>query len=173
MKIETTNVIKVLISELTNLDPITVILEDFGPGQGKIIIECWGQSWSSYWGSMGDRTIAQFFISCSEDYIIGKLSPLLRDSVVDTDALPEFVRKEISRGRKLMLYTEEEARELWDKAEYISDPVESRDLLCQVLGDEWWRHDLPEKPNHEYVYLCRIIEAVKTALKALEVKEAA
>ncbi len=52
MKIETSTVTKLTITEVARLDPITVILEDIEPRKGKIIIECYGKSWSSYWGGL-------------------------------------------------------------------------------------------------------------------------
>lgn len=56
------------------LDPITVILQDYGTGKGKLIFECFGEAWSAYWGAMGDNNITQFLLSCEVDYIVGKLS---------------------------------------------------------------------------------------------------
>lgn len=48
------------ISEVQNLDSIRVTLEDIEPRKGRINIECYGKAWASYWGGMGDRTIAEF-----------------------------------------------------------------------------------------------------------------
>ena len=48
MKLETSTVTKLQLTELNNLDPISVILENYEPGKGKIIIECCGKSWSSF-----------------------------------------------------------------------------------------------------------------------------
>lgn len=55
------------------LDPIRVTLHDVSPGHGRIIIECYGKAWSSYWGGMGDLSIKDFFCSCGSDYLITKL----------------------------------------------------------------------------------------------------
>ena len=52
MKIEASKVTKLLISEVQGLDPITVFLEDYEPGKGKITVSCWGKSWTAYWGGM-------------------------------------------------------------------------------------------------------------------------
>lgn len=65
------------ITELSSLrlDPIRVHLHDFGPGKGRITIECYGQSWSACWGAMGeDRTVGQFFQLCDSDYLIQNLT---------------------------------------------------------------------------------------------------
>lgn len=57
------------------LDPITVVLQDVEKGHGRLIIECWGSSWAAYWGGMGERTLAEFVMSCGPDYIFTKLLP--------------------------------------------------------------------------------------------------
>lgn len=41
MKISVSQVTKLTLTELDRLYPVTVILEDMGPRQGKIIIECY------------------------------------------------------------------------------------------------------------------------------------
>lgn len=51
------------------LDPITYVLQDFGPGQGKLIIECYGQAWSAFWGAMGKRSLRDFLKDCDVPYI--------------------------------------------------------------------------------------------------------
>lgn len=57
------------------LDPISVVMRDFGPGNGQLFIDCFGASWSHYWGAMGHRRIGEFVASCSPDYIVCKLLP--------------------------------------------------------------------------------------------------
>jgi len=42
MKIESTQVTKLVLTELVRLDPICVIVEDLGKSQGKITITCYG-----------------------------------------------------------------------------------------------------------------------------------
>ncbi len=68
----TTTPITVQAIEITGspaLDPIRVITQDLGPGQGRIIIECYGQAWSTYWPGMGNLNIRQFFTECDTDYL--------------------------------------------------------------------------------------------------------
>jgi hypothetical protein len=65
-----------MLTEVPALDPITVILHDIAPGQGKITVECYGQAWSSYWGAMGTRSVAQFVASCDVTYLVGKMNPI-------------------------------------------------------------------------------------------------
>ena len=63
------------IHDAPKLDPITVVLQDVGPGQGRLIVECWCSAWAAYWGGMGDRTLAEFIASCDACYVSGKLLP--------------------------------------------------------------------------------------------------
>lgn len=173
MKIETTKVEKILISEIDRLDPVSVVLEDIGPGQGKIIIECYGQSWASSWGGMGkDRTIAQFFCSSSEDYLAGNLSNI-ESSITDEDEIKNTFKRQIVkdlREREINIY---EARTMFERVEMMElsdvmtgcrNSLDDRELLIKVFGDDWWQ-SLPTKTNPDYAYLCRIIRAVKEALK--------
>ncbi len=169
MKIEQSQITKLFLTEVSNLDPITVFLEDLEPRKGKITIDCYGKSWTAYWGGMGSSNIAQFFVSCDNGYLAGNLSDL-RQLVEDKDNRPEWVRAGIIKLRRESFpdLTKEEARDLWDEAEDLtpdSNLWSHSDLLVKVFGDEWFMYALPEKPNHEYQYLCRIIDAVRDGLK--------
>lgn len=174
MKVETSTCTKVVISELLNsefkLDPITVFLEDFQPGKGRIVIECYGKSWSSYWGAMGDD-IATFFCRCDEHYIAKNLSGSIQEEINDFAALPACARKNIIQLRKDGELDPEEARELFDEFECAMDEMPDSQIMFKVFGDDWW-YSIPQKPNPDYEYLCRIINAVKAGLKSLQ-KEAA
>lgn len=56
------------------LDPITVMIQDIAPGQGRITITCYDQSWTSSWGAMGaDRTVRRFFIAVDSGYLVSCL----------------------------------------------------------------------------------------------------
>lgn len=61
------------ITDAPALDPITCTVQDLGPGQGKLGIECWGSSWSSWWGAMGDRDLLQFVASADCSYLLNCL----------------------------------------------------------------------------------------------------
>ena len=78
MKIETSTVMSLKISEVERLDLINVFLEDMNKGKGRIIVECYGKVWTMYWGAMGDRTIKQFFIEAPIEYIVEKFDPLVK-----------------------------------------------------------------------------------------------
>lgn len=55
------------------LDPVTVILRDFG-GAGQIIVECYGDAWSAWLGAIGSESLREFIAGCSEYYIATKLT---------------------------------------------------------------------------------------------------
>lgn len=54
MKVEQSQVTKLVITGVERHDPIHVYLEDYGDNQnGRVTISEWGNSWSCFWGSMG------------------------------------------------------------------------------------------------------------------------
>lgn len=192
MKIETSQITKLLISDLMGepykLDPVTVIIEDLGvrahigdhkTRQGKIIIECYGSSWSTYWGSMGDRTVAQFFTGAGDDYLIGCLAQSLSSSRFSGDALVTMAKRVVldcRRGRTASHHPysmdKDEARKLFDRIEDELRSVEREDhcwnhsdLLSELFSDEWWHSagDATE-PNPDYLYLQRIVRSVQAGL---------
>lgn len=55
------------------LDPILVVMRDVGANCGQLLIECYGDTWSAYWGAMGARGVEDFVLSCSADYVVGKM----------------------------------------------------------------------------------------------------
>lgn len=59
-----------------DLDPIRIILYDYGNARGKmIVVECFGDAYSYYWGNMGKETVREFVTTCGEDYLVDKLMP--------------------------------------------------------------------------------------------------
>jgi len=68
------------IVDLADLDPITVFLQDLGPGRGRITVECYGSAWSAYFGAMGSATGIQGFVrDAGEDYLVNKFhAPTLK-----------------------------------------------------------------------------------------------
>jgi len=58
-----------------DLDAIRIILYDYGSERGRLIIECFGDAYSHYWGAMGAATVRQFVSRCHEDYLVDKLMP--------------------------------------------------------------------------------------------------
>ena len=91
MNTEISTVKRLKITDLINseykLDPVTVFLEDYEPGKGKITIECYGKSWSAYWGGMSGDDVATFFCRCDQHYLAKNLSSI-SSSIPDYSALP-------------------------------------------------------------------------------------
>lgn len=167
MNIVTSTAKKMVITGAPSLDPITVYAEDVAPRQGKITIECWGKSWSAYWGGMGDCTLAEFFTSVNQDYVAGCLDRGISGSVFNPDGVIAHAKRQIIKERRAHDIGADEARELFNEIdnEHVGDdPWQSPQLMQKVYGDEWWCC-LPEKPNPDYVYLCRIIAAVQDAFR--------
>lgn len=170
MKVSEQLIRRLTISEVPCLDPIRVMLEDIGPGQGRINIECYGKSWACYWGGMGKDTLTQFFIGCDEHYLAGKLSSI-DSEVFDPDGLKDMLKREVIEERRRG-GTKRQARKDWLAIEEVNFPDRENDLwaICDtmhsLIGDEWW-YRLPHKTNPDYAYLCRIIKTVQAALKEL------
>lgn len=171
MKIETSTVKKVIISDVPHLDPITVFLEDLGPRKGKGTITCYNESWTSYWGGMGDRTIAEFIVSCDEDYLAKNFGGRIDHNLIDLDGLADVARKEIMKDRRAHDLDKDRARELFEMADDLEGIEHDCTLfdvhgatMQEIFGDEWW-YGLPQIPNPKYTYLCRIINTVKEALR--------
>jgi hypothetical protein len=172
--VDVSTVERVRISKLKNLDPITVFMEDLEPRKGKITIECYGQSWSAYWGGMGENKIKEFFTSCSNEYLIGNLAPQCYSTVIDFDNLDIWFKKGIIYRRWHNHFSKEDARELWNDVELYCDNDEhflhttaGSDLAYKIFGDDF-HSELPTIENQDYLYLDRIITAVKKALKGIQ-----
>lgn len=194
MKVETSTVTKVVITDVPRLDAITVFLEDFGrrdcptednPGyqtaQGKITINCWDKSWNAYWGGMGPRTVSEFVVSCGWDYVLNCLDRGISITRFSGDALHSLAKKCIVQRRRqqtgrhnweLGELSKGEAYELWHDIEVlrsIETPNECwhhSKLLTELFGDEW-HYSLDGnavEENHDFTYLRRIVEAVQQAL---------
>jgi len=56
-----------------SLDPVTVFLEDLGPGQGGVTVTCYGEAWACTWGAMGELTVREFVVSVDAGYLAGCL----------------------------------------------------------------------------------------------------
>ena len=162
MKIESSRVQKLYLTEVDKLDPITIYLEDFGPGQGKITIECWGQSWTSFWGSMGDGWgVTRFFLSCDNHYLSKNLSRISSTVNLEGDELTQALKTIICKDRREQELTKKEARDRWTELE-IS--FRDEDRLWAAIGPEFW-HRTPTTTNPDWEYLQRIINATKEGLQ--------
>jgi len=151
MKISVSETTRVYINDVDRLDPITVFLEDFMAGQGRITIVCFGQAWTAFWGGMGDSNITNFFTRSGNEYIISKLSPQLKAVEYDENKLDEM------------------ADAIGEDS--VTDLVsQDYDLLSKLFGNDMmeWDDKIPKMPNPDYDYLDRIVTAVKEALESYE-----
>lgn len=55
------------------LDPIRVVTEDFGAGQGSMTITCYGRAWTAYWGAMSPSNVRDFVRTCDNHYLVNCL----------------------------------------------------------------------------------------------------
>lgn len=117
MKVISEVIRKLTVTYVQGLDPISIYLEDNGAGQGKITITCFDQSWTSYWGGMGNRTVAEFVRSCDNQYLAKNLSRIPSE-VNDVKRIPKDLIKIILGKRKANELTAEQARDYYDRESY-------------------------------------------------------
>lgn len=147
MKITKEKVIRYRLTEIKGLDPIDVIVENYEIGQGKIIIECFGESWSHYWGGMGKSNIEQFFQACDKYYLAGKLSRINEHETDWGKINEDSVKSGLGKINEGDGYSKE-----------------ATDILIKLYGEDW-RFDLPQKTTTNREYLWRIVETIKEAFK--------
>lgn len=140
MKKQTKQVEKIILTEVDRLDPITVIIDDIAVGIGSITICCYGKSWTSYWGSMGDQRIVAFVTTCNVQYLADKLSNTPANEV-DYETISDKIGACVD----------------------VTTALTYSDELTAAYGPDWYQ-DLPTCPNPDYQYLCRIIRAVLEGL---------
>jgi len=147
MKIESSQVRKLKLYDIDRLDPVSIFLEDFTRGAGQITICCYGEAWTSYWGAMGDQSIAEFFCGCDEHYISKNLSRIDSTSY-DIDAIREQAGEQ-------------------GIGCYRDDPWNDYEFMDKMYGSDMydWADGLPKKANPDYRYLCRIILMVQKGLR--------
>jgi hypothetical protein len=86
----TTNTITVYkIPAQNNMDMINFYLESLGPGRGRIIIECYGEIWSSFWPAMG-CSIHEFVYECPLSYLVTNLLPPKRATKKEKEYLTKI-----------------------------------------------------------------------------------
>jgi hypothetical protein len=61
-----------VIAPKNGLDPINLFLLDMKPGQGRLVVTCYTEAWTCYWGAMGG-TLVEFLRQVSPDYIASNL----------------------------------------------------------------------------------------------------
>lgn len=56
------------------LDPITVYVEEYGPNRARIVVQCYAQAWTAYWGAHGCKSVEAFVAGCNANYITDNLT---------------------------------------------------------------------------------------------------
>nr|WP_294104731.1 hypothetical protein [Providencia sp.] len=177
MKVEQSQVTKLVISEVQNHDPIHVYLEDYGDNRrGRVTISEFGKSWSCFWGGMG-MSLTEFLLWITNQYWIGYLdSNLDREIDADNEDNIAFIRKQIIESRKNKDISEFEARDMFDDAEYSDDIKQD---VCSsgvfnkyddLLGDEPWLAPWPKQESPDYWRMESRLNVIREALKQLKVE---
>lgn len=175
LTIETTLIKKLKITS-PDIGLISVYLENIEKGQGKIIIEHFGKSWSCFWGSLGDTTITEFVSNQNNPYLIDRLAPDIVEIENDYEAFGIEMRKKCIEMRKDQWIDGHTARIIFnvdDWSELVTtNPYEPviKPNNCDLTDSEWEQLDLggfdvPTRESHQYTQLSRIITIVKEALK--------
>jgi hypothetical protein len=134
-----------IITDIDGLDPITVYVTNYKPGQGKLVIECFGTSWANYWPAMGDCTLQDFVLKASNDYLARKMVRQLRQT--DFDKINDTAHK---RGFADIC---------------VASDVEvaySHRQMAACFGSDWML-DIPTCNTREYDWFCSILNSVKAA----------
>lgn len=189
MKIEIGNIKQIKISDVEGLDPIRVMVEEYGHGEAKVIIDCYGQSWSSYWGSMGG-TLREFFTRTNVDYLLNCFDRGLRPTTqeLDTQAMQttfvEKVRETVIERVKdgytkcpcnrevydeclnvdLQAIAPEHPYDYWSFDHYSMTEASWEAVFSdKEYFSEWMNNSVPEEylPNWDYLYLHKIVSTVR------------
>lgn len=174
MKIEQSQVTKLVITGVDNHDPIHVYLEDYGDNRrGRVTISEFSKSWSCYWGGMG-MPLTEFLLWITNQYWIGYLdSSLDREIDADNEDNIAFIRKKIVESRKNKDISEFEARCMFDDAEDRDNikhdvlGLEPFNKYGDLLGDEPWLAPWPKQENPEYWRMESRLNVIREALKQL------
>ncbi|WP_211823943.1 hypothetical protein [Proteus terrae] len=175
MKVEQSQVTKLVITGVEQHDPIHVYLEDYGDNQnGRVTISESGCSWSCFWGSMGSSLIG-FIQRINNHYWIGNLdSNLIYEIDGDNDANAEYAKKKVIKLRKDDEIDKYEAREYWDLIESSDDVKDDccNSFICGKLlglfGSDAWGYDWPSIPNPKYLRMESRLNAIREALKQIK-----
>lgn len=171
MKYDISTINKITITDIKQLDPIEVYLENFDKGQGKLTISCFNASWSYYWGAMGDEDLMEFFLGADNRYLSEKLNPLVESTVDNVDDLESYAKKHIRELRKNKEIDPKRARALYHKSSVLTmykdiNNTKYIEIMTEIFGSDWY-YCLPKKPNPKYQYFCRILDAIKETFKIM------
>jgi len=136
MKTQVTEVEKILISEVSDQDNISVYFEDFGPGQGHVMIKQHSDCWTSFWGGCGKTGIKAFFLGCDAAYLTKKLVKHDRRRKPDIEATKKKIKRSILELRKDGSISREDIKEFWRKE--IKDRLSGLNELYKMEDIEEW-----------------------------------
>lgn len=63
-----------IVRDVNILEPVTIILFDHAPGKGMVVVECYGDAWSAYFGAMPDNCLREFLARVDSDYLAGRMT---------------------------------------------------------------------------------------------------
>lgn len=179
MKVNTSQIINYEITDLQSLDAVRVMIENTRPGEGRITITCANRAWSCAWYAMSGGTMEKFFARCGNDYLADKMARDVSKFIdADNRANQAFIKRELLQLRREQSLAREEARAYWD---FVNGSDDIKDALCGhrtplnqhcYFQDDVYYMGWPVKPNPEYDYVCRVFDAVRTALQLVEEKAA-
>lgn len=182
MKITEKQIKSLYITELEDLDPVEVIIDQMKPKVAEVVIKCYGQSWTHYWGGMGCDTLEEFWLSCDNDYLARCLIRATAHSVseVDWDEIPNKMIKEVLKSRRMDHISKDRAREAYEYIRRYSfneatttafnHPLMDEDHSFSEYKYDWYLY-LPTRYTHDYKYLLRIVDAVRQAFSQLKEQE--
>lgn len=143
MEVEGFETVNYLVTEIQNIDPIRIYIEDIAVGVGRIVLTCYGRSYTAFWSGMGKKDTITFFLGCSVDYLASKLAPNVQSMEIDYQRLSVELGWEVDE-KTLMVYS---------------------DKMADLYGPEWMVSDeLPKKESDDWWYVSRIIKAAQAAL---------
>lgn len=73
MKIEAIHPEVLRVTDIPNLDSITIILRDTSPRCGEITIACYEKAWTAFFWALGNHTIRSFVLMADANYLAQKL----------------------------------------------------------------------------------------------------
>lgn len=165
MNIAKSQVTKIICSGLKDLDNVAIYLEDYAPGSGKLIITCFSSSWTYYWSHMGEQhNLSSFIRKCSNDYLGGKLMNGAAEEVYDLDKTIAHAKTQIIKKRRELLIGKDDARQLFDLTSEQQNVDFSTSGWYEIFGEEYW-YEFQKVPSSDWVYLCKVLDAVKEGLE--------
>jgi hypothetical protein len=180
--------------EKIKINETDVILDDLGEGKGKVIISGYNNSYSYYWGSMGDD-LKTFIYRINADYfasnLLGRKGCYSFDARKTFTGLRKFIREELDLPFYKHMEFQKEMRETLKDferecdergQEYFVDNFHSSFInrLNFYSIDDRWERDYIEKDfksicevwnfiqtqnSHEYLFLTNLHKKLKKIIK--------